>query len=102
LRPRVAINISTKEKIMNKKLTVLISLLVFLAVAVSVQASMPTYELSRMEEVAGSGGSVVRETKTGLEWQRWPYGQSWTGSDRSGTPWEGNWDDEMKLPVYLA
>ena len=80
---------------MNKKLIVTIIFLVFLGVAVTVQAAGP--DPSRFEEVAGSGGSVLRDTHTGLEWQRCPYGQSWNGADCSGTVWKGTWDEAITL-----
>lgn len=44
---------------------------------------------ARFEAVAGSGGVIVRDNNTGLEWQRCPYGQSWTGSGCSGAAWRG-------------
>ncbi|TWI73978.1 uncharacterized protein DUF1566 [Desulfobotulus alkaliphilus] len=70
-------------------------MMVFCVAGVVQAAGKPDF--SRFPEVAGSNGSIVRDNTTGLEWQRCPYGQSWTGSGCSGTAWRGKWDDAVRI-----
>jgi hypothetical protein len=101
-------NILKKEKIVKKKrvqvkgcftkkMVVFLGVMVFFFVAGAVQAAQPVADPSRFQEVAGSNGTILRDNNTGLEWQRCAYGQSWTGSGCSGTPWEGRWDDAVRI-----
>jgi len=96
-------NILNKEKIMKKKrvqvkgcfrknLLIVLGLLVFFCFAGVVQAAD-----SRFQEVEGSNGSIILDSQSGLEWQRCPYGQSWTGSSCSGTPWRGIWENALQV-----
>jgi hypothetical protein len=80
---------------LRKKQVIFLGLLVFFFAAGEVTAAQKAP--SRFHEVAGSNGSVLRDRGTKLEWQRCAYGQSWTGSGCSGTPWEGTWDNAVKL-----
>ena len=78
----------------RKNLLLSLGMLMFLGVSGIVQAAQ---QPSRFQEVEGSNGSIVRDTTTGLEWQRCPYGQSWTGSGCSGEAWKGSWEDAVRL-----
>lgn len=100
-------NILIKEKIVKKKLVqmkgrfkknlvVFLGVMVVFCVAGAVQAAGEP-DFSRFPEVAGSNGAILRDNNTKLEWQRCPYGQSWTVSGCSGTPWKGKWDDAVRI-----
>ena len=78
----------------RENLVVFLGLLVFLCFAGAVQAAQKP---SRFQEVKGSSGFIVRDNTTGLEWQRCPYGQIWTGSTCSGAAWQGNWYDAVRI-----
>jgi hypothetical protein len=92
-----------KKKMIGEKggvrnnLLLSLGIMVFFCFAGVVQAAQPVAEPSRFQEVAGSNGSILRDNNTGLEWQHCAYGQSWTGSGCSGTPWEGKWDDAVRI-----
>ena len=79
----------------RKSLVFFWGMLVFFCVAGAVQAAQQPPP--RFQEVEGSKGSIVRDSTTGLEWQRCPHGQSWTGSGCSGTPWRGTWNDAVRI-----
>lgn len=91
-----------KEKWVQRKVHVKknrvfsLGLLVLFCITGSVQAAQ---QPSRFQEVAGSGGTILRDTTTGLEWQRCPYAQIWTGSGCGGTSWRGTWHDAVMLRV---
>lgn len=53
-------------------------------------------KLSGRYEVT-SGGSVIRDTETGLEWQRCSVGQSWTGGTCLGTASLFSWEEAIEL-----
>ncbi|TWI73981.1 uncharacterized protein DUF1566 [Desulfobotulus alkaliphilus] len=78
----------------RKNMVVLLGVMMVFCVAGAVQAAQ---KRERFQEVEGSSGSIVRDNNTGLEWQRCPHGQSWTGSGCSGTPWQGKWDDAVRI-----
>ena len=78
----------------RKNLLLSLGMLMFLGVSGIVQAAQ---QPSRFQEVEGSNGSIVRDTTTGLEWQRCPYGQSWTDSGCSGRAWQESWHNAWDL-----
>ena len=79
----------------KKNLVVVLGLLLFFCVAGALQAAQQPQSLRLFQEVEGSNGSIIRDSKTGLEWQRCAYGQSWTGSGCSGAAWKGTWHDAV-------
>ena len=81
----------------QKDSAVFLGIMVFFCVAGIAQAAQPPQPPPRFQEVEGSHGSIVRDSKTGLEWQRCPYGQSWTGSGCNGEAWRGSWEDALRL-----
>ena len=79
----------------RKNLLFFWGMLMFLGVADIAQASQNP--ALRFQEVAGSNGAIVRDVVNRLEWQRCPYGQSWTGSGCSGVAWGGSWHDAIEV-----
>ncbi|MDY0362639.1 MAG: DUF1566 domain-containing protein [Desulforegulaceae bacterium] len=82
---------------LRKNLVVFLGMMMVFCVAGAVQAAQQLPDFSRFQELEGSNGSILRDTHSGLEWQRCPYGQSWTGSGCSGTAWRGKWDDAVRI-----
>ena len=83
------------KRCFKRNLLLSLGLMVLFCFAGTVQAAQPP--LPRFQEVEGSNGSIVRDSTTGLEWQRCPHGQSWTGSGCSGAAWEGTWEDAVRI-----
>ncbi|MDY0164273.1 hypothetical protein [Desulfobotulus sp.] len=78
----------------RKNLLLSLGMLVFFGVAGILQAAQ---QPSRFQPVEGSNESIIRDNSSGLEWQRCPYGQSWTGSGCNGATWQGNWYDAVRI-----
>jgi hypothetical protein len=78
----------------RKNLLLFLGIMVLFCFAGAVQAAQKP---SRFQEVKGSSGFIIRDNTTGLEWQRCPYGQIWTGSTCSGAAWQGNWYDAVRI-----
>jgi hypothetical protein len=72
----------------RKNLLLSLGMLVFFGVAGILQAAQ---QPSRFQPVEGSNESIIRDNSSGLEWQRCPYGQNWTGADCGGSVWKGDW-----------
>jgi hypothetical protein len=51
----------------------------------------------RFRVVEGSDGAILRDTQTGLEWQRCPAGMQWSHSSCVGTHQVYNWDSAKDL-----
>jgi hypothetical protein len=83
--------VQVKERV-RKNLLLFLGLMVLFCFAGAVQAAD-----FRFQEVEGSNGSIIRDNTTGLEWQRCPFGQSWTGSDCSGAAWIGRWSAAIRM-----
>jgi hypothetical protein len=47
----------------------------------------------RFRVVAESEGAILRDTQTGLEWQRCPVGMQWSLSACVGRVWRNNWNN---------
>ncbi|TWI63940.1 uncharacterized protein DUF1566 [Desulfobotulus alkaliphilus] len=86
-----------RQMLPQKNLVLVLGMVIFFCVAGTVQAAQQPQPPPRFQEVEGSGGSIVRDNNTGLEWQRCPHGQSWTGASCSGTTWTGNWQDATRV-----
>ncbi|MBF0573821.1 MAG: DUF1566 domain-containing protein, partial [Desulfamplus sp.] len=60
-----------------------------------------TTTCSRYQEVAGTKGSVLKDSETGLQWQRCSYGQTWNNSSKTcdGTATKMNANDAFNLTM---
>ncbi|MBF0205132.1 MAG: DUF1566 domain-containing protein, partial [Desulfamplus sp.] len=55
----------------------------------------------RYQEVAGTNGSVMKDSETGLEWQRCSYGQTWNNTSKTcdGTATKFSPSDALDLTI---